>query len=179
MTAIKDATDRDYDSVVADAISEVLTATGEEGGFISTWSLDPDKARRLWDRAGLEGEPDDHPLAFIDRKGVPHVPYETTLSFAQAFAAAEPESVLLHIQEWEDRLRAEGYEPGNRHSHEFLRTKRPAHVLARQWAGRAEVTMLQEENDRLRRLVHQAILALTHAGDESAARRIGRGLRGR
>lgn len=178
LAAIKEATDRHYDSVVEDAISDVLTATGEEGGFSNIWSLDPDKARRLWDRAGLDGEPDDHPLAFIDRHGTLHLPYETTLRFAQAFAAAEPESVILYIQEWEDRLRAEGYEPGNRHSHDFLRTMRPAHALARQWAGRAEVTMLREENDRLRRLVHQAISALTQAGNESAARRIERGLRG-
>ncbi|HUY49802.1 MAG TPA: hypothetical protein VMV92_29485 [Streptosporangiaceae bacterium] len=127
--ALQQAAARDYDKVVEEAISTVFEATGDETGFIRVWTVDPDRARRLWRRAGLTGEPDQDPLAYTDRRGQMNLPYETALRFARAFAAAEPEPCIHYIQEWEDRLRAEGYEPGQRSSHSFLRGLRPAHAL--------------------------------------------------
>jgi hypothetical protein len=118
--ALREAADRDHDPVVEDAISTVFEATSEESGFTRIWATDPERARRLWHRAGLPGSPDDHPLAYTDRCGQLNLPYETALEFAQAFARAEPEPCIQYLQEWEDRLRAEGYEPGQRHSHSFL-----------------------------------------------------------
>jgi hypothetical protein len=110
--ALQQAAARDYDPVVEDAISTVFEATGDETGFIRVWTVDPERAHRLWRRAGLDGSPDHHPLAYTDRRGQLNLPYETAFEFARAFAGAEPEPCIHYIQEWEDRLRSEGYEPG-------------------------------------------------------------------
>ena len=150
--ALQEAAAGDYDPVVEEAISTVFEATGEETGFIRVWTVDPLRAQRLWRRAGLEGSPDQHPLAYTDRGGQLHLAYETALQFAQAFAAAEPEPCIHYIQEWEDRLRAEGYEPGNRVGHYVLRNMRPAHALVREWTQAGELTLLREENQRLRQV---------------------------
>jgi hypothetical protein len=177
--ALQQAAARDHDPVVEEAISIVFEATGDENGFIRVWTVSPERARRLWQRAALHGTPDHHPLAYTDRHGQMNLPYETALEFARAFAAAEPEPCIHYIREWEDRLRAEGYEPGQRYRHGFLRELRPAHALVREWAHAGELQVLGEENTRLRRLVHEAITALRHAGDEQQADRIDRALRGR
>lgn len=177
--ALQEAAARDYDPVVEEAISTVFEATGEETGFIRVWTLDPARAQRLWRRAGLEGSPDQHPLAYTDRSGRLNLPYETALQFAQAFAAAEPEPCIHYIQEWEDRLRAEGYEPGHRVSHHVLRNMRPAHALVREWTQAGELGLLRDENQRLRQLLGRALEALRRAGDERSANRLDRALHGR
>jgi hypothetical protein len=48
--------------MVEEAISTVFEATGEETGFSSVWTVDPQRAHRLWRRACLKGSPDQHPL---------------------------------------------------------------------------------------------------------------------
>jgi len=170
---------RDYDPVVEEAISTVFEATGDETGFIRVWSVDPQRAQRLWRRAGLPGGPDRHPLAYTDRHAQLNLPWETALEFAQAFAAAEPESCIHYIQEWEDRLRAEGYQPGNRVSHTHLRQMKPAHALVREWTHQGELELLRAENTRLHQLLEQALGALRRAGDEPSANRLDRALQGR
>jgi hypothetical protein len=165
--------------VVEEAISTVFEATGDETGFSRVWSVDPARARRLWRRAKLTSEPEQHPLAFTDRQGLMHLPYETALRFAQAFPKTEPEPCIHYLQEWEDRLRAEGYESGERHSHGFLRGLRPAFALVREWSQAGELGLFQEENSRLRRLVHEAINALRRAGLDQQANRLDRSLQGR
>lgn len=177
--ALQQAAARDFDPVVEEAISTVFEATGDETGFIRVWTVDPERAHRLWRRAGLDGTPDQHPLAYTDRHGQLNLPYATALEFAQAFAAAESESCIHYIQEWEDRLRAEGYEPGNRVSHSLLRNMRPAHALVREWTKAGELGLFREENQRLRELLGRALQALRRAGDEQSADRIDRALHGR
>lgn len=177
--ALQQAAARDYDAIVEEAISTVFEATGDETGFIRIWTVASVRAHRLWRRAGLDGVPDHHPLAYTDRHGQLNLPYETALEFTQAFAAAEPEPCLHYIQEWEDRLRAEGYEPGNRSRHSILREMRPAHALIREWAQAGELELLREENIRLRQLLEQALGALRQAGDERSANRLDRALQGR
>ena len=167
------------DPVVEDAISHVLTATGEEGGFIRVWHLSPEKADRLWRRAGLESDPREEQLAFVDRFGTLHLGYRSALTFAKAFAAAEPEPCIQLIEGWEKELRAEGYIPGESWRHEFLREERPGFALVRQWAGQGEIETLQKEIARLQQLVSQASGWLRSAGDERHASAIDRGLRGR
>jgi hypothetical protein len=176
--ALQQAAARDYDPVVEDAISTVFEATGDETGFIRVWTVDPERAHRLWRRAGLDGSPDHHPLAYTDRRGQLNLPYETAFELARAFAAAEPEPCIHYIQEWEDRLRSEGYEPGGRVSHSLLRNMRPAHALIREWTKAGELGLLREENQRLRQLLGRALHALRRAGDEQSANRLERALRG-
>ena len=177
--ALQQAATRDYDPVVEEAISTVFEATGDETGFIRVWSVEPQRAQRLWRRAGLPGRPDSHPFAYTDRHGQLNLPWETALQFAQAFAAAEPESCIHYIQEWEDRLRAEGYQPGNRLSHTLLRQMKPAHALVREWTHHGELELLRAENARLRQLLEQALGTLRRAGDEQSANRLDRALQGR
>ena len=168
--ALQQAAARDHDPVVEEAISTVFEATGEESGFVRVWTVTPERARRLWQRAALPGPPDHHRLAYTDRHGQMNLPYETALEFARAFAATEPEPCIHYIAEWEDRLRAEGYEPGQRYQHRFLRGLRPAHALVRQWARAGELDLLEAENTRLRRLVREAAAALRDAGCRAAGR---------
>jgi hypothetical protein len=167
-----------YDKVVDDAIDIVLTATGEESGFLRAWVLDWPKARRLWDRAGLADPPDHDPLSFTDRQGQLHVSYSDTLRFAQAFAAAEPDVVARYVRGREEELEARGWNPGDRWAHDYLRTSRPANALALRWAKQGQVEVLQKEADRLRVLVHQASVALRRAGAVDEARRVERALAG-
>jgi hypothetical protein len=177
-TVLRQAAARDHDPVVEEAISAVLDATGEENGFIRVWTVSPERARRLWRRAGLSGQPDHHSLAYTDRHGQMNLPYETALEFARAFAAAEPEPCIHYIQEWEDGLRAEGHELGQRSRHTLLRALRPAHALVREWAQAGGLELLGNENIRLRRLLREAIAALRQARHEQQASRIERALRG-
>jgi hypothetical protein len=171
--------DEAFDRVVENAISHVLTATGEEGGFIRAWTLPPDKADRLWQRAQLRDDPRHEPLAFIDRFGELHLGYRSALRFAKAFAAAEPEPCVHLIERWEQELRAEGYLPGASWHHEFLREERPAYALVRQWAGTGVIETLKGEIERLQRLVSQAEGWLRSAGDPRHADALKRGLHGR
>jgi hypothetical protein len=46
---------RDFDPVVEHAISTVFEATLDETGFDRVWTVDPNRAHRLWRRAGLDG----------------------------------------------------------------------------------------------------------------------------
>ena len=175
---LREASEAVWDKVVEDAISAVLTATGEEGGFIRSWATDLDKLKRLWSRAHLDGDPLNEPLAYKDRFGTAHLSFNSTLRFAQAFAAAEPEPCLMFVQEWEDKLRAEGFELGNRHSHQLLREWTPGHALVRDWASRSEVALLRKEIERLHRVVELASSELTRLGAEREANRVRRALKG-
>lgn len=111
------ASSESWDRVYEDAISDVLTASGEETGSTRVWDTWEGRATRLWARAGLPGSPlEDDPSNYVDRFGGWHLSFETALKAAKAFAAREPDLVDLFISEWEDRLRAEGYEPEKRTS---------------------------------------------------------------
>lgn len=168
-----------WDRITEDAISEVMTASGEYGGFSRRWSSDPASAQRFWGRAGLEGSPlDDHSANFEDRHGQWHLTFSTALKASQAFAAAEPDMVDLYVRGWEERLRAEGFEPGGRHNHDLLREWAPRHALARSWTQRPLGQAAEEEVKRLRSLVRTAAQFLREVGAEDKARRIERGLHG-
>jgi hypothetical protein len=166
----------DVDYVVQEAISAVMEATGESGGFLREWSDPPERVRRLWARARLDGDPLEEPLAYVDRGGWAHVSAATALRWAQAFAAAEPETVGLYVEEEERRLLAEGWQPGDRIAHRLLRENRPAFALVRDWAGQPERDLLRGEVERLQKLVQRAVGELERAGAGGAARRLQRAL---
>ena len=95
-----------WDRVVEDAISDVMSASGEYTGFVRPWTTEPAAAERYWARAGLEGSPlDDHRANFVDRHGMWHLSFATAQKAAEPFASAEPELVDLFIRGWEERLR--------------------------------------------------------------------------
>jgi hypothetical protein len=168
-----------WDSVTDEAVSAVMTASGEYGGFSKRWTTDPASARRYWSRAGLDGSPLDHdPLNFVDRHGHWLLSYATAVHAAQAFAATEPELVDLYLRGWEEHLKAEGFEPGNRHSHDLLREWAPSHALARSWSHRPHGEAAEREVQRLRGLVQTAIRHLRESGHTRDAARLERALHG-
>lgn len=168
-----------------EATSTILESSGENQAAVyradGMFDVPIEVAKRLADRAGLP-EPVErlHPLSFVDRHGVLHLPYLGAERLARAFATAEPELVLREIENHELRLKSEGYEPGNRYLHEMLRDYQPSYALARQWAGfEKEIEQLRKEIERLRVLVRQAVGELKTLGAERKASSIERALDGR
>ncbi len=168
---------------VAGAISAVLESSGEPSAYCTTdgLAMPEEELDGIVSRAGLKEAPADlHPLAFRDRHGQVHLPIEAAEGLARAFAAAEPQTVLMYIQDREEEYKTRGYQPGERIYHQFLREDAPGFALARQWAGiEQEVEQLQNEIGRLRRLVSMAAYDLRDAGKEHKSRRLLRALEGR
>jgi hypothetical protein len=180
----REASAKEGDRARQEATSTILESSGENQAAVyrADGMLDVpiEVAKRLADRAGIT-EPVErlHPLSFVDRHGILHMPYLGAERLARAFAAAEPELVLREIENHELGLKSEGYEPGNRYLHELLRDYQPSYALARQWAGfDKEVEQLRKEIERLRVLVRQAVGELKTLGGERQASRIERALDG-
>lgn len=177
--ALVQAAKADRVDVWEDAISVVFEAIGEEGGFTRTWDTTRDTAERTWDRAGLDGNPLMFDiLNYTDRHGDVHLSYRTALHVAQAFASAEPETVELHIRITTERLKSEGFQPGNRFAHECLIRTGPTHALALSWTKTAHVEAREQEIQRLQAIISDAARALRKAGDDRSADRIERARRG-
>lgn len=175
---LRKASEEARDPVEEEAISTVLTATGEEGGFIRSWTLDLPKAERLWRRAGLASDPRNEPYAYVDRHRMLHLPFLSALKFAKAFAAAEPEPCQTYIREWEEKLRIRGYQPGDTYAHDLLREWEPGFALVRYWMAQPVNKGLEDELHRVRHVAVEAIRLLEGCGEEKAARRLARQLRG-
>jgi len=176
---LAEADTQTWDQVTDDAVSAVMTASGEYGGFGRSWDTDPASAERYWARAGLTGSPlQDHPANYADRHGTWHLTFSTAVKASQAFAAAEPELVDLYLRGWEEQLKAEGFQPGRRHDHDLLRRWAPSHALARDWAQVPRGYAAEKEIQRLRGLVQAAVRDLREAEMDDKAARLERGLRG-
>lgn len=143
--------------------------------------MDEAELERILVRAGLDSEPAKlHSLAFRDRSGYVHLPFEAAEAVARAFAAAEPTTVLLYVEGQEESMKARGYAPGDRIYHDFLREEQPSFALVRQWAGHEnEIEDLRKEIGRLRSLVSMAASDLVAAGADRKAWRLRRALDGR
>lgn len=169
-----------WDEVTEEAISTVMEASGESTGFQRLWPDDPVTAQRYWDRSGLTGTPLEYdPVNYRDRHGTWVLSYATALKAAQSFAAAEPELVDLYLRGIEEELKAEGFEPGRRFSHELLCRWSPSHALVRAWSQEPRGTAAENEITRLRAVVSQAVRFLREAGEARKADQIERGLHGR
>ena len=132
-------------------------------------------SRALLARAGLDGTPLEHdPFNFVDRKGTWWLTYSTALHASQAFAAAEPEMVDIYLRYWEDRFKADGWRPGNRHAHDNLREWSPHLALARSWTRPPQGHAAEKEVQRLQALVGEwaAVRLLRQRGLEQEGDRI-------
>jgi hypothetical protein len=136
--------------------------------------------QRIMDRAGIEGEPHRlHRLGYEDRVGATHLPLETGVMIARAFAAVEPEMVLMAISDRESELKHRGNQPGSHYLHDVLRERMPAFAIARQWCGlEQEAETLRQEIARLRLLVNRAAYDLQDAGKERKGQALLRALDG-
>lgn len=173
---------KEGDRTVAEAVGTVLASSGEPSAYATIEGLSMPEAEieRIVRRAGLDDRLDSlHPLGFVDRHREVHLPLDAAERIARAFAAAEPESVLMAIQEHEDELRSRRYAPGERHLHGLLRQYAPAYALARQWCGiEREVELLQKEIGRLRSIISRAAYDLKALGAERKARSLLRAMDG-
>jgi hypothetical protein len=175
--------ERVADKTLAEAASLVLDATGEPAAYVGNpvTGMPEDELQRICDRAGLTTPPVHlHRLGFCDRFGTVHLPLDTMVAVAQAFAAAEPETVTLYLDDQGEELRLKGTMPGERWYHQYLREQGPAVALARRWAGlEQEAEALRREIARLRVLVSRAASDLKGSGAEREAHRLLRALEGR
>ncbi len=89
------------DKAVGDAIDAVLAATGEPGSGYHEAELE-----RILDRAGVDTPPANlHPLAYVDRHGVAHLPQEALAAVSKTFAAAKPDTVIGYLDDYEEPSR--------------------------------------------------------------------------
>jgi hypothetical protein len=171
-----------YDKALCEAASAVLESSGEPGADVggAVTAMSENELQRILDRAGLETPPTDlHFLGYRDRHGEVHLPLDTMVMVAKAFAAAEPQTVVEYVDDREEELRIKGRTPGERWYHDYLRQLSPGYALARQWAGlEQEAEMLRKEIARLRSLVSTAAYDLRSAGNERKARALLRAMDG-
>lgn len=170
------------DHAIVEAVSSILESSGEPSAGAAPGGLEMPEAEleRIMRRAGLDGDPASlHYLAFRNRRGDVEMPLDGAETLARAFAAAEPETVLMYLADRESQLKHQGYRPGDHFVHDLLRQYMPGWAVARQWAGfDQEVEQLRKEIGRLRGLVSSAAYELRDAGAESKSRRLLRALDG-
>jgi hypothetical protein len=119
---------------VEEAVEEVFASTGEdiytsEGIFRAA----PDALERVTHRAKLEMKL--HPVAFKHEDSV-LAPFADALQLAVAFAAAEPRTVIDHLDLKQRRWEMEMKEPGRAYLGSLVNQWRAGWALARQWVGR-------------------------------------------
>jgi hypothetical protein len=170
------------DHAIVEAVGSILASSGEPsaGSAIGGLSMPEPELERIMRRAGLDGEPANlHHLAFRNRHGDVEMPLDGAEKLARAFAAAEPETVLMYLDDQESTLKHQGYRPGDHCLHDLLRQYMPGWAVARQWAGLdQEVEQLKKEIGRLRGLVSQAAYDLRDAGVDAKARKLLRAVDG-
>jgi hypothetical protein len=171
-----------YDKALCEAASAVLESTGESGAYVggAVTAMDEDELQRIFDRAGLGTPPADvHFVGYRDRHSQVHLPLDSMVMIAKAFAAAEPQTVVEYLDDREEELRIKGRQPGERWYHDHLRQLSPGYALARQWAGlEQEAEMLRKEIARLRSLVSRAAYDLRDGGTDRKSRALLRALDG-
>jgi hypothetical protein len=163
------------------AVNLVLEASGEglDIGNKGIVSDEPDRLDRFAARAGVD-VPSSEGRAFTDRKGRRHVGFDAIEPLVRAFAANEPLTVSMHIDQAERETAAGALEPGEGWRVGFLEEWRPAFALARQWAG-FDRQFAAKDNEilRLRTIISRLVWTLRTDGLDDLARKVERQLRGR
>jgi hypothetical protein len=107
------------------------------------------------------------------------IPARRLIPLAQRFASAEPGVVNMYVEAEQHRYREAGYQVGERYMHSILIEHGPAYALVREWAGANRIADdLKADNDRLRKLMEEAVRILRSRGHEREARRFERELHG-
>jgi hypothetical protein len=165
---------------IHDAINTVFESTGDA---VSHWdgalTGEHDALERVSKRANT-GIPESH-SAYVDRFGTTHLPFEVAVELAQAFAAAEPETVLLAVDTQQRKYETEAREPGSSYLVPLVNEWRASWALIRQWAGHDEALAAKDEEiKRLRQVIERASWDLRRDGvdPERVAHKMLRALRG-
>jgi hypothetical protein len=141
------------DTPIVNALYEVFETVGERDVSFYKGSLKgpPDAIARVRARAGISVERELLP-AYVDRRGILHVPFDSALELARKFSAAEPTTVLVAVEaterEWAQKARH-----GEDYIVKLLNEYQAAWALIRQWAGHdAAIAQREAQIQRLERL---------------------------
>jgi hypothetical protein len=131
----------------------------------------PEAIARLRARTGTNADKQS-PIAFVDRLGKLHLPFDEAFDLARAFCASEPSTVLVGVESteraWTNKARH-----GEDHIVGLLNEYRASWALIRQWAGHdAAIAQREAEIQRLERLIWDAVYALQKAGLDREATRL-------
>jgi hypothetical protein len=164
---------------LSEAVDTVLESTGEliYVGNHGELTCTPEVLERLAQRASIELRLE--PPGFVDRKGQAHLPFDAALTLAQAFSAAEPETVLLQVNTAQRKYELEAREIGNSYLVPLVQQWRAGWALCRQWAGFDEaIAEREQEIERLRRIIEDVRYELRRGGQDDLAAKLDRKLRG-
>jgi len=159
---------------VVTALYQVFESVADGVDFYrGSITCSPEAMERFRARIGLNA-PLESPVAYVDRQGQLHLPFDVALDLGHRFCAVEPSTVLVGVElterDWTHRV---GH--GDDYLVSLLNQYRAAWALIRQWAGHdAAIAQREAEIQKLERLVWDAIYALQKAGLESEAGRLRR-----
>jgi hypothetical protein len=164
-------------SPVANAMYEIYESVGDEVSFYrGTLTCSPEALNRLKTRAKVASG-DNSTIAYADRQGRLHLPFDEALELGRKFCAAEPATILAGVEATERKWAQEARQPGEEHMVGLLNEYRAAWALVRQWAGHeAAVAQREEQIQKLERLVWDAVYALQKAGLDNEAARLRRAI---
>jgi hypothetical protein len=165
------------ESPVAKAVYSIFESVGDEVSFYrGSLRSSPEALVRVKARAKVPSGSNSS-IAYTDRQGILHLPFDEALELGRKFCAAEPATVLAGVESTEREWAREATRPGEEYMVSLLNEYRAAWALIRQWAGHdAAVAQKEEQIRTLERLVWDAIYALQKAHLDSEAARLRRAL---
>jgi hypothetical protein len=159
-------------SPIANALYSVFESVGDDVSiYRGILSGSPEAVDRVKTRAAMDTSKRS-PLAYIDRQGKLHLPFDEAFELARMFCAAEPAAVLVRVETTERDWSQQARRPGEEYIIPLLNQYRASWALIRQWTGHdPAVAQREAEIERLERLVWDAVYALQKAGlDKEAAK---------
>jgi hypothetical protein len=159
-------------SPIANALYSVFECVGDDVSFYrGILSGSPEAVDRVKTRATMDTSKRS-PLAYIDRGGKLHLPFDEAFELARMFCAAEPAAVLVRAEATERDWAQQARRPGEEYIIPLLNQYRASWALIRQWTGHdPAVAQREAEIERLERLVWDAVYVLQKAGlDKEAAK---------
>lgn len=164
----------DKNSPVITALEQVFESVGDGVGFDGGSAIAvPEAMQRIRARSGMRVEKESY-VAYTDRQGMLHIPFDEAFELGRKFCAAEPATVLVGVETTERQWTHKATN-GGEYIIELLNQYRASWALLRQWAGYdAAVAQREDKIRRLERLVWDAIYALQKAGLDSEAARLRR-----
>jgi hypothetical protein len=167
-----ESTGYEENSPIANALYQVFESVGDDVSFYrGILSGSPEAVDRAKTRAAMDPTKRS-PLAYINRQGKLHLPFDEAFELARMFCGAEPAPVLAKVETTERDWAQQARRPGEQYMVPLLNDYRASWALIRQWAGHdAAVAQRETEIQRLERLVWDAVYALQKAGlDKEAAK---------
>jgi len=167
-----------HDHPLSEAVDTILESMGEPRIYVGNrgeLNSPPDALDRVLQRAKLE-LPVELP-GYQGNDGRIRLPFDNAVTLARAFAAAEPQAVLLEVETSEQRCEMEAREMGNSYLVPLVHRWRAGWALCRQWAGFDEgLAQRDREIQRLRRIIVDLGYELRRSGQDELAAKLERKL---